>query len=104
MVRELMASGPIAAMPTEGEGFGIFLEEALSAGLSVVATDLPVLRERSYPNVAFVEGTAQGFAAGIRAAAENRPVELGPDTIRSMKAFSTDVRNLILSVPFASRD
>jgi glycosyltransferase involved in cell wall biosynthesis len=103
-VRGLMASGPIAAMPTEGEGFGIFLEEALSAGLSVVATDLPVLRERPYPNVAFVEGTAKGFADGIRAAAENRPVELGPNTIRSMKAFSSDVQDLILSLPFSHRN
>lgn len=94
-VRDAMQRGAIAVMPTEGEGFGLFLEEALSSGVNVVATDLPVLRERRYPNVTLVQCTAEALASGIRHAAEEPPVALEPGVVRSMADFSRDLAAVI---------
>lgn len=96
VVRSALQQGALAIMPTEGEGFGFFLEEALSAGAWVVATDLPVLRERPYPNVTLVPGTAEGLAQGVRQAARQRPIPLRPTEVRSMADFSRDLQAVIL--------
>jgi glycosyltransferase involved in cell wall biosynthesis len=96
VVRSALQQGALAIMPTEGEGFGFFLEEALSAGAWVVATDLPVLRERPYPNVTLVPGTAEGLAQGVRQAAGARPAPLSPTEVRSMADFSCDLQAVIL--------
>ena len=44
-VPELLGSSDVAVLATHVEGFGIVLAEAMSAGVPVVATDLPVCRE-----------------------------------------------------------
>ena len=95
-VRELLRQGAVAVMPTEGEGFGLFLEEALTAGVNVVASDLPVLRERPYSNVSFVDNSAYSLAPGIREAARRAPVPLAPGTVRSMADFSREVQEIIV--------
>lgn len=95
-VRELLQQGAVAVMPTEGEGFGLFLEEALTAGVHVVASDLAVLRERPYPNVSFVDNSADSLASGIRDAAHGAPVALAPGTVRSMASFSRELENIII--------
>lgn len=97
VVRFILQRGAVAVMPTEGEGFGLFLEEALTAGVNVVVSDLGVLRERRYPNVFFVENSPEALAAGILEAACCEPVSLAPGTVRSMADFSHEVQDVILS-------
>jgi glycosyltransferase involved in cell wall biosynthesis len=41
----LMRAADVFAFPSEREGFGLVVLEAQAAGLPVVASDLPVLRE-----------------------------------------------------------
>jgi glycosyltransferase involved in cell wall biosynthesis len=96
VVRQTLQRGAVAVMPTEGEGFGFFLEEALTAGTQVVASDLPVFRERPYPNVTLVPGTAEGLAQGVLQAARQQPIALGPGEVRSMADFSRDLQAVIL--------
>ena len=96
-VRELLQQGAVAVMPTEGEGFGLFLEESLTSGVNVVASDLPVLRERPYANVSFVENSAYGLASGISEAASRAPVPLAPGTVRSMADFGREVQEIIVA-------
>lgn len=97
VVRCALQRGAVAVMPSEGEGFGLFLEEALTAGVNVVVSDLAVLRERNYPNVFFVENSAEPLASGILEAAQREPMSLTPGIVRSMQDFSHDVQNIILS-------
>jgi len=96
-VRALMTQATVAVLPAEGEGFGLFLEEALSAGLPVVVTDLPVFRERENPNVFFVEQSVEALTEGIMAAGRATPEPLGPAQVRTMRAFGEDVASIILS-------
>lgn len=44
-VSELLSSSDVFFFPTRDEGFGIVAAEAAAAGLPIVATDLPALRE-----------------------------------------------------------
>ncbi|MFG1923857.1 MSMEG_0565 family glycosyltransferase [Cryptosporangium sp. NPDC048952] len=53
----LVASAAVFAFPSTKEGFGLAAMEALAAGVPVVTSDLPVLRE--------VFGTAVRFAADV---------------------------------------
>jgi glycosyltransferase-like protein len=59
----LVAAAGVFAFPSTKEGFGLAAMEALAAGVPVVASDLPVLRE--------VFGEAARFAAGPAAFAAN---------------------------------
>lgn len=44
-IPELLGACDIAVLATHTEGFGIVLAEAMSAGASVIATDIPVCRD-----------------------------------------------------------
>lgn len=97
-ILELLQECTVAVVPTEGEGFGLFLEEALSAGVMVVANDLPVFRERPNPNVEYFDGSSADLAAMIVDAANRRPISLSVGDVRTMRDFSEDLRQLIVDV------
>jgi glycosyltransferase-like protein len=61
----LVAGAAVFAFPSTREGFGLAAMEALAAGVPVVASDLPVMREVFGGAVAFAAGP-EAFAAGLR--------------------------------------
>ncbi|NJC86421.1 MSMEG_0565 family glycosyltransferase [Planosporangium mesophilum] len=63
----LVAAASVFAFPSTKEGFGLAAMEALAAGVPVVASDLPVLREIFDGAVAFASGT-RGFTDALGAA------------------------------------
>jgi glycosyltransferase involved in cell wall biosynthesis len=63
----LVATADVFAFPSTREGFGLAAMEALAAGVPVVASDLPVLREVFGDAVRFA-AWAGPFAAGLREA------------------------------------
>jgi glycosyltransferase involved in cell wall biosynthesis len=88
----------IGVIPSDGEGFGMFLEEALTLGLKVVASDIPVFREREQPNVFFSPLTSTGLASTIVEAART-PWEGRVDwRVRSMRDFAEDLSNLLVGL------
>lgn len=96
-VKALASHCNIGLIPSEGEGFGMFLEEALTLGLKVVASDIPVFRERKQANVFYSELTAKALAESMVRAAETEWVPFGRGEVRSMRDFSRDVSDLIVS-------
>lgn len=85
----------IGVIPSEGEGFGMFLEEALTLGLKVVGSDIPVFREREQPNVYFANLDGESLADSLVIAA-GRPWEpMVGGQVRSMTDFSRDLTDLI---------
>ena len=86
----------IAVIPADGEGFGMFLEEALTLGLKVVASDIPVFRERTQKNVHFSALNPQALADTILAAGEAPWEPFARGEIRSMKDFSAGVYDHVL--------
>jgi glycosyltransferase involved in cell wall biosynthesis len=72
----LVAAASVFAFPSTKEGFGLAAMEALAAGVPVVASDLPVLREIFDGAASFASGTAE-FASALGAALSD------PDTHRA---------------------
>jgi glycosyltransferase involved in cell wall biosynthesis len=94
-VDEIYASADIAFSVSEGEGFGLPLEEGLSKGLKVIARDIPVFRERDYPNLYFFSGGAQELSEKIREVSVLPTKPLKPNEIRTMERFANEVARLI---------
>lgn len=94
-VDEIYASTDIAFSVSEGEGFGLPLEEGLSKGLKVIARDIPVFRERDYPNLYFFSGAAQELSEKIREVSVLPTKPLKPNEIRTMESFANEVAQLI---------
>jgi len=95
-VVRIAANCNVAVAPTEAEGFGLFVEEALTLGLKVVVSDIPVFRERNYPNTYFAELTGESLARTMLNAARADWVPVRSVEIRTMRDFSRDVADLIL--------
>lgn len=89
------AQSTVAVIPADDEGFGMFLEEALSLGLKVVASDIPVFRERAQKNVFFAPLNYTSLADTILEAAQTpwRTIERGE--ISTMKDFASGVYDAI---------
>ncbi len=92
-VMQLARESNIGVVPSRGEGFGLFVEEALTMGLKVVASAIPEFRERHQPNLTFCELNATALAEGIVSAAAKPWIECVPP--RTMKDFSSHLANLV---------
>jgi hypothetical protein len=66
----LVAAAGAFAFPSTREGFGLAAMEALAAGVPVVASDLPVLREVLGGAACFAAGP-EDFATGLRRALDH---------------------------------
>ncbi|MFI5957062.1 MSMEG_0565 family glycosyltransferase [Cryptosporangium sp. NPDC051539] len=69
----LVAAADVFAFPSVKEGFGLAALEALAAGVPVVTSDLPVLREVFGDTVTFA-ADVPGLATAIGAALDDGPV------------------------------
>ena len=94
-VDEIYASSNFAFIVSEDEGFGLALEEGLSKGLKVIARDIPVFRERDYPNLYFFSGGAKELSEKIREVSVLTTKPLKPNEIRTMESFVNEVARLI---------
>jgi glycosyltransferase involved in cell wall biosynthesis len=97
-MRELLASSDVAVMPSSGEGYGLFIDDALASGLMVVATDIPEFRERQHPNLILTSVEPTDLAAAIRRAAATTPQPVSPGDIRPIASFGTELTDLVLDV------
>ncbi len=73
----LYRAADVLAFPSEREGFGLVALEAMAAGLPVVASDLPVLREFLTPGedcLMVPAGDAAALAAALATAAGDAPL------------------------------
>jgi len=94
-VEQIYADSDIAFATSYDEGFGLVAEEALSKGLKVIARDIPVFRERSYPNLYFFDGGADSLSEKIMEIVEKPTEPIDPGTIRTMQAFAAEVAEII---------
>jgi glycosyltransferase involved in cell wall biosynthesis len=97
-VASLLDRCSVAVVPAEAEGFGLFVEEALCAGTMVVASDIPVFRERPHKNLLFFDNSKTGLVEAILEAARRQPAHIEPGELRTMADFAFDVRDLVLKV------
>lgn len=91
-VRQLSRRCSVATMPSRDEGFGLFVEEALSLGLKVVATDIPIFRERQGPNITLTELTPMALAAAL---VDAHAEDFTPTDVRTMRDFGLDLLDVI---------
>jgi glycosyltransferase involved in cell wall biosynthesis len=71
----------VVLQPSDAEGFGLPVAEAMSCGTPVVASDLPVLREAGGEEAMYAPvGVAAGFAGAVLALLDER--ERDPDAWR----------------------
>lgn len=93
MIVQLAAQSDIGVMPSRGEGFGLFIEEALSLGLQVVASAIPEFLERAQPNLYFSNLDAIEIADTILKVHETQiPVR---SQVRSMSQFTYEYSQYI---------
>lgn len=85
----------IGVYPSTDEGFGLFVEEGISLGLKVVASDIPVFRERAQPNLSFAELNSQSLAQAILVA-NRTPFDYLGGRVRTMQDFAGELATLIL--------
>jgi glycosyltransferase involved in cell wall biosynthesis len=97
-VLALASRSNIGVIPSDEEGFGMFLEEAITLGLKVVASDIPVFRERAQSNLFFAPLSAAGLAEGILQAAAAPWQSLADRPVRTMRDFACDFSNLVLGI------
>lgn len=92
-VCNLAREANIGVMPSQGEGFGLFIEEGLTLGLKVVASAIPEFLERSQSNLSFFEGNADSLAQAIVKAHKTPYVECSLP--RSMRDFSYEFSTIV---------
>lgn len=89
----------LGVIPSEGEGFGLFLEEGLTLGLKMVASNIPVFRERPHPNITYFDRQPDNqLTQAILVAASKKWVPAEPGEVRSMTKFGLELSDLILDL------
>ena len=96
-VLEIARRCRVAVVPSQAEGFGLFLEEALSLGLAVVASDIPPFLERPYPNVTFSDPASPALAEAILRVRDEPVVPLVEGQVRALTATAHDLVPIIVS-------
>jgi glycosyltransferase involved in cell wall biosynthesis len=94
-VDEIYAASDIAFNVSYSEGFGLSIEEGLNKGLKVIARDIPVFRERDYPNLYFFKGGSQELRNAIKEVSVLPLKPIKPHEIRTMESFANDVVQII---------
>jgi len=75
-VTDLYRAAAAVVVPSKAEGFGLPVLEAMSCGVTVVCSDIPVLRELADGVAIFCDPTsADSFAAGMMAALNATPAD-----------------------------
>jgi glycosyltransferase involved in cell wall biosynthesis len=97
-ITELYKITDIAFVTSEDEGFGLVLEEGIANGLKVIARDIPVFRERDYPNLYFYSGGPKGLSEKILEVARLPFEENVGTTVRSIQDFNLELAEVIKSV------
>lgn len=93
----LAARSSLAVIPAEAEGFGLFMEEALSWGLPVVASDIPPFRERTREGVWLSSLEPEQLASTILKASSSMAPGDVVAPVRSMRDFARDLSALLVS-------
>ena len=76
VLRSVVAGASALVLPSLDEGFGLPVLEAMAAGVPVVASDLPVLREVGGELARYAPaGDVEAFAAALRGALDVPPAE-----------------------------
>lgn len=96
LTKKVAMSSNVGVMPSQGEGFGMFIEEGLSLGLKVVVSAIPEFLERAQPNLFFSAQNPVAFAENIIKAHNTPWIECRPP--RSMQDFSYEISQVVESV------
>lgn len=94
-VASLASQANLAVIPPLDEGFGLFFEEALSMGLKVVASNIPVFRERPHPNAYLADRDVQSVVETIVLAHSNPTVDLRERPVKTMRQTAAELSDLI---------
>ncbi len=95
-LKDCALSANIGIMPSVSEGFGLFIEEGLSMGLKMIASDIPEFRERSQPNLYFSARDSYALAETVLKVHETSWVK--GHQPRSMRDFTYDLSIIVESV------
>jgi glycosyltransferase involved in cell wall biosynthesis len=96
-IADLALRSRVAVVPSLAEGYGLFVDEALSLGLTVVASDIPAFRERPNPNLTFATPTATALAEAILRAVEEPVAPLAAGQVRHLSRAGSDLAPIILT-------
>ena len=94
-VTELYRITDIAFITSEDEGFGLVLEEGLANDVKVIARDIPVFRERDYPNLYFYSGGPKGLSEKILEVALLPLEKSASSTIRTFQDFNVRLAEVL---------
>jgi glycosyltransferase involved in cell wall biosynthesis len=94
-VSELYKITDIAFITSEDEGYGLVLEEGLANNVKVIARDIPVFRERNYPNLYFYSGGPKGLSEKILEVALLPLEKTSRDAIRTFHDFNVGLVEVI---------
>ena len=100
LIRKLAMEANIGVMPSRGEGFGMFIEEGLSMGVKMIASEIPEFLERAQPNLFFSQLDGLALANSILQVHET-PWKDGFSP-RTMHDFTFELSQLIESIVFES--
>lgn len=91
-----LASGAThGVVPPIDEGFGLFVEEGLALGLTVVASDIPVFAERPHPRLRLAERHPEAFAQAIVDSAHDDPGDRSEPAVRTLADAAGDWARLL---------
>lgn len=97
-VRSLASQADVAVVPPLDEGFGLFYEESLSMGLKVVASDIPVFRERPHPNAYLAARNVDSLVEMVIKAHGQPLHELREYPVRSMQQAALELADLLTGI------